>query len=128
MAAPEEVNGSVNEARIKSLIADYVEAMTRGDEKLLAATFHPRAMSVGTLDGTFEWQTVSDLAAGFAEAAQDGPPETPPHRIEQLFLTPTTAMAIVTTIWGGRSFTDILTFAKADGRWWIVQNLFHQPG
>lgn len=68
---------------------------------------------------------VAEFAAGCAgEAIGRGDP-LPPWEIESLEVSGDTAVAIVTNVWAGLRFRDILTFLKEGHTWRIVFKCFH---
>ncbi len=123
---------SGDRAAIKALIADYFEALYRGDTALFAAIFHPDARLYTVAKdqpADAETVTVIDLPAYLEIIAnREAPASVSAPRLERILSidvpTAVTAHVRVEERFFAKFFTDELTLVKANGRWMIVSKVW----
>ncbi|WP_105417177.1 nuclear transport factor 2 family protein [Neorhizobium sp. T25_27] len=113
------------ERAVQAVIHLYVDGMTFAHEAALRKAFHPKACIIGNYDGAVEWLSLDDfIGAVTSEGA--APADTQPLiQIEALDVTGDAATAKVVDQFAGMRFSDYLSLLKIDGRWVIVNKLYH---
>jgi hypothetical protein len=113
---------------IETVVAGYVDGMTRADASVLRRVFHPKAHCIGHYQGGLEWDTLDGFIAACAEAASDEVSSVY-WRTQSVSITGDTAVVRVENDFAGSRFDDTLTLLEHEGRWQIVSKLFHhRPG
>ncbi len=114
-------------AGVVALLQDYFEGLYECDTEHLARVFHPEAGYYCATDGQL---LHFDMAHYFAVLKKRVSPKAQGHvrsdRIMSVeFAGPVTAQAKVQCSIPGKSFLDLLTLVRLDGRWQIVSKVFH---
>ena len=112
---------------VSAAMADYFDGIYRSDTTILRRVFHPRAQYACATDGTLLQLTMDEYfpvvdarisPASRGDARQD--------RIVSIdFAGPVTAIVRAECRIAPKSFVDLLTFVKLDGRWQIIAKVFH---
>jgi hypothetical protein len=113
------------EQAVQAVIHLYVDGMARAHAGALRKAFHPKASIIGNYDGKIEWLSLDDFIAevGSHEAA---PADAQPLlQIETLDVTGTAASVKIVDDYAGMRFSDYLSLLKVDGRWVIVNKIYH---
>lgn len=112
---------------IVELLHRYFDALYRSDTQLLRQVFHPSALYACATGGAL--QTL-DMASYFPMVdARRSPASRGEIRADRIvsieFAGPETALARVECAIAPKQFTDLLTFVRIDGQWWIIAKVFH---
>ncbi len=113
---------------IRQAVVDYVEGMTFGDEARLRSAFHPDAAIVGHYNGALEWQSIDQFVAEVAASGVNAAGPGPTYEVLSIDVAGDAASAKVSNLYAGARFTDYLSLLQHDGRWTIVNKLYHQHG
>lgn len=112
---------------LTAALETYFDGLYHSDTKRLGRVFHPQAIYACATEGTLTYHTMATyfpvVDARPAPAASNQPRADRIVSIE--FAGPVTAIAVVNCAIGPKSFTDLLTFVKLDGRWQIMSKVFH---
>lgn len=112
-------------ARVMALVQDYFIGLHHSDLARLSGIFAADARVVGVLRGQpvdlsrDEW--LGRVAAQAAPAAQG---ERFEMALQALALDGDAGQLRVTDLYRGLRFTDELTLARRDGRWWVTAKRF----
>ncbi len=123
------MSGNAREiAEITQLVDLYYDGMALADEDKLRRAFHPDSFVVGNFDGNLEWASLD----AFIDDVRSTAPENVSREdgnyhcdINAIDVTGDTAVAKVTNNYFGLWFTDYLGLLKLDGRWVIINKMFH---
>ena len=104
---------------------DYLDGMVFADEARLHAALHPGFCCIGNFEGGLEWDSRDAFIAGVT--ANAAPPEDGRYysRVLSTDVTGDMAAVKVENDYLGMRFTDYLTLLRVDGRWMIVNKVFH---
>ncbi len=113
---------------ITAAIKDYLDGMVFADEGKLRGVLHPDWHCIGHFDGSLEWLDLEGFVAACRSVKKGDPDPDYFWQIDRLEVVGDTAVAKVLDDYLGMRFTDHLAFLKIEGRWWIVNKLFHLHG
>ncbi|PZM12277.1 nuclear transport factor 2 family protein [Rhizobium tubonense] len=113
------------EQAIRAVIHLYVDGMAFANEPALKKAFHRQAAIVGNFQGAVEWLSRDEFIASIMAEAPAAPGTQPLMEIEMIEITGDTASVRVIDEFAGMRFSDYLSLLKADGRWTIVNKLYH---
>lgn len=120
--------GMSDEQAISAVVHLYVDGMAFANEGALRKAFHPDAAIIGNYRGALEWMTRD----GFIKAVLDqggAPPGTQPEMdVEMTDIAGDAATVKVIDSFAGERFSDYLSLVKIDGRWVIVNKIYHLHG
>lgn len=120
LTPPEDV------AAVRALVQDYFIGLHHGDVDLLRQVFDPAAQIIGTVRGA---PLRLDREAWLDRLSSQLAPSVQGERFDMslrtLLITGDVGLAAVRDLYRGLWFTDHLSVARLDGRWWIVCKLFH---
>ncbi|MEZ2132622.1 MULTISPECIES: nuclear transport factor 2 family protein [unclassified Sinorhizobium] len=113
------------EQAVEAVVHLYIEGMAFANETALRKAFHPRASIIGHYDGAVEWLSRDEfIAAIVAEGA--APPGTQPFMdIMSIDVTGDAASVKVADEFAGKRYSDYLSLLKNEGRWTIVNKVYH---
>lgn len=103
----------------------YVEGMAFCNEAALRKAFHPDAKIIGNYEGAVEWMSRDDFIAAILAEPPAAPGTQPLMDIEIIDIEGDAAFVKVADEFAGLRFTDYLSLLKIDGRWVIVNKLYH---
>lgn len=113
------------EQSVQAVVHLYVDGMTFAHEGALRKAFHPKASIIGNHRGNIEWLTLEAFIAAVASEGSAPPGTQPLIQIETLDVTGDAATVKVVDEMSGVRFSDYLSLLKIDGRWMIVNKLYH---
>lgn len=123
------MTGISNEtSKITEIVLEYYDGMALADEDKLRHAFHPDSFIIGNFGGNLEW---SSLEAFIDDVKNTAPEHTSREDkdyhidINSVDVAGDTAVAKVTNNYFGLWFTDYLSLLKLEGRWVIINKLFH---
>ena len=103
----------------------YFQGHATGDSAFFLKAFHPEAKLFWVKDGALTQKTSADFAAG--ASGKPAPDEAKRiRRIVSLDHAGDAAMAKVELLYPDVAFVDYLSLLKIDGRWQIVNKIFHR--
>ena len=111
---------------VRAVVDDYFQGLYHGDVEKLRSAFHQNARIVGYREGTY-----TDLARDqWLERVSSRPipsekGESFDMRIESIDLTGAVGVVKVRDLYTGLQFTDYLSVMKIEGRWLIMNKVFH---
>jgi hypothetical protein len=107
--------------------AVHFDGLHHSDTERLRAVFHPQARYVTATDDTLVVWSMEDYFP--VVDARPSPASKGEHRRDRIvsieLAGPVTAVARVECRVAPKSFTDILTLVRIDGRWQIISKVFH---
>lgn len=110
---------------ITAAVELYFQGHATGDGNLMRKAFHPESKLFSVKDGQLAQRTAAEFAAGFS-----GKPEADEakrvRKILQLDYAGDAAMVKVELRYPAVVFIDYLSLLKIDGRWQIVNKIFHR--
>lgn len=110
---------------ITAAVELYFQGHATGDGSHITKAFHPEAKLFFVKDGAFAQRTAAEFAAGFSgKPAADEAKRA--RRILHLDYAGTAAIAKVELDYPGGGFIDYLSLLKIEGRWLIVNKIFHR--
>jgi 4-oxalocrotonate tautomerase len=113
--------------QVVDALSDYFDGLYHSDTDKLSEVFHPMAHYVCVTDGSFQRLTMDEyfpLVDGRpSPASRDDARHDRIVSIE--FAGPVTAFVRAECVIGPKSFTDLLTFIRVDGKWQIISKVFH---
>ncbi|GAB4511158.1 MAG: nuclear transport factor 2 family protein [Roseibium sp.] len=112
--------------QVRSVIADYFDALYHCDTSLLQKVFHERAIYATADETPLLTRTMAEYVPVVA-ARQSPASRSEPRRdvIDEIqFAGENTAFARVRCSIGDKDFTDFLTFVRDGGRWRIMAKVF----
>jgi 4-oxalocrotonate tautomerase len=112
---------------VVELLSTYFDGLHHSDTTRLRNGFHPRAQYACATEGALTHLTMEEY---FPVVDQRPSPasrgETRADSIVSIeFAGPVTAFARVHCAIGPKTFTDLLTLVRIDGRWQIISKVFH---
>lgn len=112
---------------ITELLGTYFDGLAHSDTQRLGRVFHPAARYVtATAEPLVTWSMEEYFPVVDARPAPADRGEARADRIISVEMAgPVTALARVECRIAPRSFTDLLTLVKVDGRWQIISKVFH---
>ncbi len=112
---------------ISAIVDSYYDGMVRGDEDKLRHVFHPDCFVIGHLKGDLRWASVDRFIAAVTDTAGGRDLDDADYRntINAVDITGDTAVARITNKYAGMWFTDYLSLLKHEGRWRIINKLYH---
>lgn len=114
-------------AEIVDALTLYFDGLYHSDASKLAEIFHPLAIYACASEGSLTHLTM-DAYLPVVERRPSPASRIEPRRDRILsveFAGPVTALARVECAIGPKSFTDLLSFVRLDGRWRIIAKVFH---
>ncbi|CDN50582.1 nuclear transport factor 2 family protein [Neorhizobium galegae] len=113
------------EQAVQAVIHLYVDGMTFAHEAALRKAFHPKACIIGNYDGAVEWLSLDEFIGAVTSEGPAPAGTQPLIQIEALDVTGDAATVKVVDQFAGMRFSDYLSLLKIDGRWVIVNKLYH---
>ncbi len=114
---------------IIDVLSTYFDGLYFSDTARLKTAFHPQAIYACATDGTLlhlDMETYFPIVDKRPSPASRG--EARQDRIISIeFAGPVTALARVECAIGEKSFTDLLSLVRLDGRWQIISKVFPEP-
>jgi hypothetical protein len=110
---------------IEAVIHLYVEGMAFANAPALRKAFHPQASVIGNYQGAVEWMSREEFIAAILAETPAAPGSQPLMEIEMIDIEGDAASAKVVDEFAGMRFSDYLSLLKRDGRWTIVNKLYH---
>ena len=104
---------------VQSALRDYMEGANLGDRDRLGAVLHPDFRTAGYWDGKLIWMTRDDALAA---AGGDTVPE---WHMTSPIIHGDTAQTIVSSMWNGKTFVEIVTLIRVEDKWQLVFKSFH---
>jgi hypothetical protein len=119
----EKMTTQATDKDIDLVVRNFVIGMLTADEDLLRQTFHPRCRIIGHFHGELEWLSVDDFVA--ALLAEGPVPGEPFWQVQAVDVSGDAASVKLIDDYGEMRFTDYLSLLKIEGRWVIVNKLYH---
>ncbi|RVQ81586.1 nuclear transport factor 2 family protein [Sinorhizobium medicae] len=116
------------EQAISAVVHLYVDGMAFANEGALRKAFHPNASVVGTSGGAVEWMTRDAFIAAVTKEGAAPPDAQPLMEVEMVDMTGDIARVKVIDEFAGARYSDYLSLLKVDGRWLIVNKVWHRHG
>lgn len=113
------------EQAIRAVVHLYVDGMAFANEPALRKALHPRAAIIGNYQGAVEWMTRDEFIAAIVEEGSAPPDTIPLMEIELIDIEGDAASVKVVDEFAGMRFSDYLSLLKIDGRWSIVNKVYH---
>ncbi|MCA1438735.1 nuclear transport factor 2 family protein [Ensifer sp. IC4062] len=113
------------EQAISAVVHLYVDGMAFANEAALRKAFHPNASIVGNYEGAIEWLTRDAFIAAILKEGSAPPEKQPLMDVEVIHITGDAASVKVVDEFAGSRYTDYLSLLKVDGRWLIVNKVWH---
>ncbi|WP_085031516.1 nuclear transport factor 2 family protein [Ensifer aridi] len=114
------------EQAISAVVHLYVDGMAFANEGALRKAFHPNASIVGNTEGAIEWLTRDAFIAAVVREGSAPPGTQPLMEIETIHITDDAASVKVIDEFAGALYTDYLSLLKVDGRWLIINKVWHR--
>ena len=114
-----------DEQAIGAVVHLYVDGMAFGNEAALRKAFHSNARIIGNYEGAVEWLSRDEFIAAILDEAPAPPGTQPLMEIEMIDISGDAACVKVTDEFAGMRFTDYLSMVKVEGRWIIVNKVYH---
>lgn len=114
-----------DEQAISAVVHLYVDGMAFANEGALRKAFHPDAAIIGNYKGALEWTTRDGFIKSILEVGAAPPGTQPEMDVQMIDLSGGAATVKVVDSFAGERFTDYLSLVKIDGRWVIVNKIFH---
>jgi hypothetical protein len=116
------------EQAIRSVVHLYVDGMAFANEGALRKAFHPSASIVGNSEAAVEWLTRDAFIAAVVAEGPAPPGTQPLMEVEMIHVTDDTASVKVVDEFAGARYSDYLSLLKIDGRWLIINKVWHRHG
>lgn len=113
------------EQAIRAVIHLYVDGMAFGNEPALKKAFHPRAAVIGNYQNAVEWLSRDEFIAAILAETPAAPDTQPLMDIGMIDIEGDAASVKVVDEFAGMRFSDYLSLLKVDGRWVIVNKVYH---
>jgi hypothetical protein len=116
-----------DEQQVRTVIADYFEALYHGDIAKFRRVLHPLVRLTSATDGVLvnlDLDTYMGMVAGRPSPASRNDPRDE-GIISIVVSSPTTAHARLKDIYVPKRFVNEITFIKIDGRWQIIAKVWH---
>jgi hypothetical protein len=110
---------------ITAAVQLYFQGHATGDGEYFRKAFHPEAKLFWVKDGALAQRTSAEFAAG----AAGKPADDEARRARKILLLDYSADAAIAKVeldYPGGGFIDYLSLLKIDGRWQIVNKIFHR--
>lgn len=112
------------EEAIRAAIAHYFEGHATGQGAAFTRVFHPESQLFWMRDGQLNQRTSAEYIAG--ASGQPAEDEAERHRrIVSIDRTGDAAVVKLELDYPGALITDYMSMLKVDGRWQIVNKIFH---
>jgi len=106
---------------VEKVAMDYLTSGPTGDVERLRRAFHPSARLQFVRDDQYsEWN-----GQDFVNGRKPGKKSDCQYRVLSIDCAGSAAMAKVELDFGSKRYIDYLSMLKIDGRWWIVNKIFH---
>lgn len=116
--------GNPDEAAVRGVIEKYFAGMVTGSPETLAEAFDPEAFLIGRGRGEPVRISFERWAPGMDEPFEN--PEAYVNRIASIDVNGDAAVAKTVLEWPDVRYVDYLSLLKIDGRWRIVNKIWHQ--
>ncbi|AVA19990.1 nuclear transport factor 2 family protein [Rhizobium sp. LEGMi198b] len=113
------------EQAIRAVVHLYVDGMAFANEPALRKALHPRVAIIGNYQGAVEWMTRDEFISAIVEEGSAPPDTVPLMEIELIDIEGDAASVKVVDEFAGMRFSDYLSLLKIDGRWTIVNKVYH---
>ena len=115
---------NANEAEVRAAMEHYLQGHATGDGAHHRLVFHPDSKLYFNRDGKFSMRTSEDYIAGSTgkPAADEAQRK---RRIVMVDVTGDAAVAKVELDYPNAFLTDYFTLLKVDGKWMIMNKIFH---
>jgi hypothetical protein len=116
-----------DDQQIRTVIADYFQALYDGDVAKFRGVLHPLVRLTSATDGVLvnlDLETYMGMVANRPSPASRNDPREE-GIVSLTVASPTTAHARVTDMFVPKRFVNELTFIKIDGRWQIIAKVWH---
>ncbi|MGO4440042.1 nuclear transport factor 2 family protein [Rhizobium sp. RAF56] len=113
------------EQAIRAVVHLYVDGMAFGNEPALKKAFHPKATIIGNYQGAVEWLSRDEFIAAILAETPATPDTQPLMDIGMIDIEGDAASVKVVDEFAGMRFSDYLSLLKIDGRWTIVNKVYH---
>jgi hypothetical protein len=110
---------------IEATVHLYVEGMAFANGAALKKAFHPHAAIIGNYQGSVEWMSRDEFIAAVLSETPASPGTQPMMDIASIDIEGDAASVKVVDEFAGMRFSDYLSLLKIDGRWTIVNKLYH---
>lgn len=113
-----------DEAAVRAVVQKYFDGMVKGSPETLAEAFDPEAFLIGRGHGAPVRISFEEWAPGRDEPFEH--PERYVNRIAEVDVAGDAAVAKTVLEWPEVRYVDYLTLLKIDGKWRIVNKVWHQ--
>lgn len=118
---------NANEAEVRAAMEHYLLGHATGDGAHFRVVFHPDSKLYFNREGKFSTRTSEDYIAG-ATGKPAADEDKRSRRIVSVDVTGDAAVAKVELNYPAALLTDYFTLLKVDGKWMIMNKIFHsQP-
>ncbi|HEV7308649.1 nuclear transport factor 2 family protein [Ensifer sp.] len=114
-----------DEQAISAVVHLYVDGMAFANEGALRKAFHHDAAIIGNYNGALEWMTRDGFIKAILDTGASPPGTQPEMDVQTIDITGDAANVKVVDSFAGERFTDYLSLVKIDGRWLIVNKIYH---
>lgn len=114
------------EQAVSAVVHLYVDGMAFANEAALRKAFHPNASIVGNYEDSVEWLTRDAFISAIVEGGAAPPDSQPFMDVEMIEITGDAASVKVVDEFAGSRHTDYLTLLKVEGRWLIINKVWHR--
>lgn len=113
------------EQSVEAVVHLYVDGMALAHAGALRKAFHPNASIIGNYQGKVEWLSLNEFIDAVASEGPTVAGSQPLIQIEAIDVTGDAATVKVVDEFAGMRFSDYLSLLKVDGRWLIVNKVYH---
>jgi len=113
------------EKSVEAVVHLYVEGMAHAHEGALRKAFHPKASVIGNYEGKVEWLSLDAFVSDVVSQGAAPAGTQPFLQIETLDVTGDAASVKIVDDYAGMRFSDYLSLLKVEGRWLIVNKVYH---
>jgi hypothetical protein len=107
-------------------IENYIRSQETGKADYARAAFHKDAIMTGVNRAGYVSTPIDDKwFAGYTGKPSDDEPQAK-RTVEFIDLTPTTGFVRLKSVYPNMAFEDYMMLLKVDGKWQIMQKLFHR--
>jgi hypothetical protein len=121
----QEIAAMSDRQAVEAIVHLYVEGMAFANGAALKKAFHPQAAIIGNYQGAVEWMSREEFIAAVLSETPASPGSQPMMDIAAVDIDGDAASVKVVDEFAGMRFSDYLSLLKIDGRWAIVNKLYH---
>ncbi len=117
-----------DEAAVRAVVQSYFRGVDEHDAEALAEAFHPEAQLEASL-GRY-WEQPFEEWRNFTNRPVPSDADQRRNTILSIDIAGDAAVVKTELVWPTVRYVDYLSLLRIDGRWWIVNKIWHQerPG